>query len=98
MIFCKGVVAYCDLLFLRFRVLHDPSQYPLAIKGDDSLRAGDWQLVLPPWGHMPHWAGDDRTIENGLSWSIFFNINALKTFIPVMECNEFGDNGERFHY
>ncbi|XP_034950312.1 GDP-fucose protein O-fucosyltransferase 2 [Chelonus insularis] len=49
----------------------------------------DWNLVLPPWNKLYHWKSKNVGEKTQLPWSLFFDINSLKKFIPVMEMYEF---------
>ncbi|CAB3403492.1 unnamed protein product [Caenorhabditis bovis] len=42
-------------------------------------------LVLPPWGNLFHW---DRH-ELALPWAMFFDVESLNRFVPVVEFDEF---------
>ncbi|VDP26097.1 unnamed protein product [Schistosoma curassoni] len=84
------------------RLLRDPSQIPNFALHDinvKNLTGEDWILVLPPWGPLPHWF-NDRSYErytnhsyfnnwSGIPWSMFFDLNSLSLFIPVMDLIEF---------
>ncbi|CAH8468561.1 unnamed protein product [Schistosoma turkestanicum] len=86
------------------RLLRDPSQIPkFALDNIDvkeNLTGDDWTLVLPPWGPLPHWF-NDRSYEkytnhsyyfnnwSAIPWSVFFDLNSLSLFIPVMDLMEF---------
>ncbi|CAH8430775.1 unnamed protein product [Schistosoma rodhaini] len=84
------------------RLLRDPSQIPdFALHNINvkNLTGDDWILVLPPWGPLPHWF-NDRSYErytnhsyfnnwSGIPWSMFFDLNSLSLFIPVMDLIEF---------
>ncbi|PSN31421.1 GDP-fucose protein O-fucosyltransferase 2 [Blattella germanica] len=52
-------------------------------------KAGDWHLVLPPWGHLYHWQSQDVGLQELLPWSLFFNVSSLQQFAPVIEMHEF---------
>lgn len=45
--------------------------------------------VLPPWNNMPHWRSKDVGPQSYLPWSLFFNLQSLKSFVEVMEMFEF---------
>ncbi|KAK6742630.1 hypothetical protein RB195_010095 [Necator americanus] len=42
-------------------------------------------LVLPPWGALYHW----QRQEVKLKWSVFFDVENLNEFVPVMEFETF---------
>lgn len=44
-------------------------------------------LVLPPWGRLHHW----KRMEVALSWRLFFDLESLNRFIPVIEFEDFLD-------
>lgn len=47
-----------------------------------------WVLVLPPWGRLYHW--QSRHIDQiKIPWSLFFDLDSLRRFIPVIEFDEF---------
>ncbi|PIC42474.1 hypothetical protein B9Z55_009541 [Caenorhabditis nigoni] len=50
----------------------------------------NWILVLPPWGRLHHW----QRMQVALSWRLFFDIESLNRFIPVMEFEDFLDESE----
>ncbi|XP_057322650.1 GDP-fucose protein O-fucosyltransferase 2 [Microplitis mediator] len=47
-----------------------------------------WHLVLPPWNNLYHWRSRDVE-QNKLPWGLFFNVDSMKKYIPVMEMYEF---------
>lgn len=49
----------------------------------------DWHLVLPPWPHLYHWQSQDILDQNRLPWSLFFDIETLSSFAPVIEMSLF---------
>ncbi|XP_026073405.1 GDP-fucose protein O-fucosyltransferase 2-like isoform X1 [Carassius auratus] len=49
---------------------------------------GDWVLVLPPWGRLPHWQSPDIN-QVRIPWGEFFSITSLQANIPVIEYEEF---------
>ncbi|KAL0102567.1 hypothetical protein PUN28_018099 [Cardiocondyla obscurior] len=48
-----------------------------------------WQLVLPPWGNLYHWQSRNIGSQERLPWSIFFDIESLQRYIPVIEMYKF---------
>ncbi|KAG6462126.1 GDP-fucose protein O-fucosyltransferase 2 [Manduca sexta] len=47
----------------------------------------NWRLVLPPWYNLFHWKS--RVVKHEpMSWSYFFQVDALKSYAPVLEFNE----------
>ncbi|VDO32399.1 unnamed protein product [Haemonchus placei] len=49
-------------------------------------KAGEpFVLVLPPWGGLYHW----QTQGIKLRWSLFFDVESLNEFIPVVEFEDF---------
>lgn len=53
-----------------------------------------FKLVLPPWSHLVHWSY--RELPEQISWGLYFDINSLKMFAPVLEMYEFLGGNERF--
>ena len=49
----------------------------------------NWTLVLPPWSQTFHWKRQSSFASDGYSWSTFFNVEALKLFIPVIEYDDY---------
>uniref|UniRef100_A0A1I7TMJ6 GDP-fucose protein O-fucosyltransferase 2 n=1 Tax=Caenorhabditis tropicalis TaxID=1561998 RepID=A0A1I7TMJ6_9PELO len=47
-------------------------------------------LVLPPWGRLHHW----MRMEVALSWRLFFDLQSLNRFVPVIEFEDFLDETE----
>ncbi|RUS69404.1 hypothetical protein EGW08_022835, partial [Elysia chlorotica] len=50
---------------------------------------GPWTLVLPPWSRLYHWRSRDVGSQDRIPWSLFFDLDSLKEFVPVMEFQEF---------
>ncbi|CAG5119564.1 unnamed protein product [Candidula unifasciata] len=48
-----------------------------------------WILVLPPWSGIYHWRSRDIEAQNKIPWSAFFDLSSLRSFVPVMEFEEF---------
>lgn len=46
------------------------------------------KLVLPPWNSLYHWQSGDIGSQKNIPWSLFFNIDSLKQFAPVVEMHE----------
>lgn len=44
-------------------------------------------LVLPPWGRLHHWT----RMQVALPWRLFFDVDSLNRFVPVIEFEEFLD-------
>ncbi|VDD78576.1 unnamed protein product [Mesocestoides corti] len=55
------------------------------------VRNYNWILVLPPWSQAFHWDG-----VSAYPWSTFFDVDALRKFIPVIEHHEFLQLGTIF--
>ncbi|CAB3252298.1 unnamed protein product [Arctia plantaginis] len=49
----------------------------------------NWKLVLPPWYNLYHWKSD-RGVKK--PWSKLFELDALKSFAPVVEMHEVFNN------
>ncbi|XP_055327837.1 GDP-fucose protein O-fucosyltransferase 2-like isoform X2 [Paramacrobiotus metropolitanus] len=47
-----------------------------------------WALVLPPWGPLYHWKRKDLR-QDALHWSLFFDIDSIRRFVPVMEFDDY---------
>ncbi|KAG8230144.1 hypothetical protein J437_LFUL010395 [Ladona fulva] len=50
---------------------------------------GNWTLVLPPWDNLYHWRSDDVGGQRSLPWALFFDLDSIKKFIPVIEFEDF---------
>lgn len=48
-----------------------------------------WTLVLPPWGHLYHWQTRDLGAQIQIPWSLFFDVESINKFVPVMELSDF---------
>ncbi|XP_072379841.1 GDP-fucose protein O-fucosyltransferase 2-like [Diabrotica undecimpunctata] len=48
-----------------------------------------FSLVLPPWSHLIHWTYRDYPEQ--IPWGLYFDIESLKKFAPVIEMYEFFD-------
>lgn len=48
-----------------------------------------WQLVLPSWNQLPHWKSQRAGNQRQLPWGLFFDLNSLRSYIPVIEAYEF---------
>lgn len=46
-----------------------------------------FKLVLPPWSHLIHWSNKNE--PEHLPWSMFFDLDSLREFAPVVEIEEF---------
>ncbi|GAV09648.1 hypothetical protein RvY_19152 [Ramazzottius varieornatus] len=55
---------------------------------NDRDTKNEWTLVLPPWGPLYHWQRRDIPQE-GLPWSLFFDILSLNSYVPVMEFDDY---------
>lgn len=53
----------------------------------------NWTLVLPPWDHLDHWTSPVR--QEGLSWTTFFDIKSLNSYISVLDMKEITGNGQK---
>uniref|UniRef100_A0A8R1E5J8 GDP-fucose protein O-fucosyltransferase 2 n=1 Tax=Caenorhabditis japonica TaxID=281687 RepID=A0A8R1E5J8_CAEJA len=47
----------------------------------------NYVLVLPPWGRLHHW----QRMQVALSWRLFFDVDSLNRFVPVVEFEDFLD-------
>lgn len=47
-----------------------------------------WNLVLPPWHNMYHWKSESHEHDKPKPWSVFFDLNSLKSYTPVLELSE----------
>lgn len=50
-----------------------------------------WKLVLPPWGPLYHWRSTQKISQRALPWNLFFDIDSLRSFAPVIELHELLD-------
>ncbi|XP_013174364.1 PREDICTED: GDP-fucose protein O-fucosyltransferase 2 [Papilio xuthus] len=50
----------------------------------------NWRLVLPPWHRLYHWKSGAQ--NKPLPWNKFFDVNSLKTYVPVIELQEVVSN------
>lgn len=50
-----------------------------------------WRLILPPWDNMYHWKASTQK-SKPLPWRHFFDVNALQSFAPVVEFDEYLEN------
>ena len=50
---------------------------------------GPWTLVLPPWSRLYHWRSRDVGPQERIPWSLFFDLESLREFVPVIEFQEF---------
>ncbi|XP_040563245.1 GDP-fucose protein O-fucosyltransferase 2 [Lepeophtheirus salmonis] len=48
-------------------------------------------LVLPPWDRLYHWQSKDISDQRRISWSIFFNLEGISRYVPVIEFTDFLD-------
>nr|CDJ94763.1 Sterile alpha motif SAM and PDZ and Pleckstrin homology and GDP-fucose protein O-fucosyltransferase domain containing protein [Haemonchus contortus] len=56
----------------------------------EARRREPFVLVLPPWGGLYHW----QTQGIKLRWSLFFDVESLNEFVPVVEFEDFlNENG-----
>ncbi|VDM32477.1 unnamed protein product [Hydatigera taeniaeformis] len=78
---------------LFFRVLRDFSQYPLNGLNGENFRNYNWTLVLAPWSQTLHWRRQNSSLYHAQPWSTFFNVESLNLFIPVIEYDEFLQQG-----
>ncbi|XP_046453273.1 GDP-fucose protein O-fucosyltransferase 2-like isoform X1 [Daphnia pulex] len=49
---------------------------------------GDWVLVLPPWGPLPHWKSNDIGDQFKLPWKLFFNTESLIKYVSITELSD----------
>jgi len=61
----------------------------LAVLVKNLRETSDWVLVLPPWGPLFHWKSEDLGRQTKLNWSLFFSVESLRKFVPVIELSEF---------
>lgn len=45
--------------------------------------------VLPSWNQLPHWRSQRAGNQRQLPWGLFFDLNSLRSYIPVIEAYEF---------
>ncbi|KAI4467185.1 gdp-fucose protein o-fucosyltransferase 2 [Holotrichia oblita] len=57
-------------------------------KNDSNLKK--FKLVLPPWSHLYHWKYSE--IPEHIPWALYFDIESLKRFAPVIEMYQFFDD------
>jgi len=48
-----------------------------------------WKLVLPPWGHLYHWQSRSLGHQTRIPWSMFFDVDSINKFVPVLELTDF---------
>ncbi|XP_034838100.1 GDP-fucose protein O-fucosyltransferase 2 [Maniola hyperantus] len=57
----------------------------------------NWKLVLPPWYNLYHW----KTVGSShkpIPWSMFFDVESLRNFAPVVELNEIFPKTKRKYF
>jgi len=54
-------------------------------------KGGNWKLVLPPWIHLYHWQSAVVKKQNRLPWHLFFDVESLNKYVPVIEFYELID-------
>ncbi|CAG9789874.1 unnamed protein product [Diatraea saccharalis] len=94
---CENHVDEANAYKLIFYDVNPPEGFNLrrdvymrfAIMLSDARKRGrvDWRLVLPPWHKLYHWRSSSAK-SKPQPWSSFFNIDSLKSFVPVMELHE----------
>ncbi|RZC35369.1 GDP-fucose protein O-fucosyltransferase 2, partial [Asbolus verrucosus] len=57
------------------------------LKNSKNANLQTFKLVLPPWSHLVHWKRRDAPEQ--IPWGLFFDLNSLKSFAPVIEMHEF---------
>jgi len=48
-----------------------------------------WRLVLPPWDHLYHWQSRKIGRQDRIPWSLFFDVESINQFTPVVEFSDF---------
>lgn len=67
-------------VYIRFAVLaHEMN------KSSNSL-LNKFSLVLPPWSHLIHWKSKKKLYT---LWNLYFDLESLKKFAPVIEIYDF---------
>lgn len=46
-------------------------------------------LVLPPWGGLYHWQTRKLGQQIKIPWSLFFDLESLNRFVPVIEFDQY---------
>lgn len=46
-------------------------------------------LVLPPWGALYHWQSKTLRSQMKIPWKLFFDLESLNRFVPVMEFDSY---------
>ncbi|KHJ49415.1 hypothetical protein D918_00541 [Trichuris suis] len=52
-------------------------------------RGHNFILVLPPWGASIHWQSSELGFQEKIPWKLWFDIDSLKRFVPVIELDQF---------
>ncbi|XP_019753313.2 GDP-fucose protein O-fucosyltransferase 2 isoform X2 [Dendroctonus ponderosae] len=57
------------------------------LKNSQDPNLNSFLLVLPPWSHLMHWPYSEE--PEHIPWSMFFDINSLNKFAPVIELHQY---------
>ena len=68
-------------VYMRFAIL----AHKLKLSKTEKLK--HFRLVLPPWSHLYHWTYNPNPEQ--MPWGLFFDLESLKSFAPVIEMHEF---------
>ncbi|KAJ3648605.1 hypothetical protein Zmor_020398 [Zophobas morio] len=68
-------------VYMRFAIL----AHKLKLSKNEKLK--HFRLVLPPWSHLYHWTYNPNPEQ--MPWGLFFDLESLKSFAPVIEMHEF---------
>ncbi|CDW60924.1 O-FucT domain containing protein [Trichuris trichiura] len=52
-------------------------------------RGHNFILVLPPWGASIHWQSSELGFQEKIPWKLWFDLNSLNQFVPVIELDQF---------
>ena len=59
------------------------------LRSNKACSKDDWVLVLPPWGRIGYHWQEQNLEQSRIPWSLFFQIESLKKFIPVIEYEDY---------
>lgn len=68
-------------VYVRYAVLTNE------LKKSSNPLLNNFNLILPPWSHMVHWKHSSK--PEYIPWSLYFDLESLKKFAPVMEMHEY---------
>ncbi|XP_059044884.1 GDP-fucose protein O-fucosyltransferase 2 [Achroia grisella] len=68
-----------------------------AIMLSQAIKRGrkNWKLILPPFHRLYHWRSTVKS--EPIPWRAFFDVNALKTFAPILELYEIFSERKNVH-